>query len=87
MTRYKNVNSGAIVQVRDDKVLGSEWEFFDGTTKEESTGHAALKVAELKAEIDRRNADREDDAKLSTEGNKAALVAALDADDAASTEV
>lgn len=24
--RYRNVNTGAVVSVRDDKVLGSEWE-------------------------------------------------------------
>ncbi len=27
--RYRNVNSGALVDVRDDKVLGSEWELQD----------------------------------------------------------
>lgn len=36
--------------------------------------------AELKAEIDRRNDGREDDAKLSKSGNKAELIEALKAD-------
>lgn len=26
MARYRNVNSGAVVSVREDKVLGTEWE-------------------------------------------------------------
>lgn len=40
-------------------------------------------VPELKAEIDTRNAARDDEsAHISTSGNKAALVAALEADDA-----
>ena len=32
MARYKNVNSGAIVDVRDDKVMDAEWEA-QATTK------------------------------------------------------
>lgn len=44
----------------------------------EATGPA------LKAEIAARNEGRDDDAKLSASGNKAALVAVLEADDAAS---
>lgn len=39
--------------------------------------------AELEDEIDRRNEGREDDAKLSKTGNKADLLAALEADDSA----
>lgn len=46
-------------------------------------GYADLKVDELKAEIEQRNADREDDAKLSTDGNKPDLIATLEADDRA----
>jgi hypothetical protein len=42
----------------------------------------SLTVPDLRAEIDKRNADREDDAKLSTQGNKPDLVATLEADDA-----
>jgi hypothetical protein len=26
MARYRNVNSGALVDVRDDKVMDAEWE-------------------------------------------------------------
>lgn len=47
-------------------------------------GYADMKAADLKAEIEKRNEGRADDAKLSTSGNKAELVAALVADDAAS---
>lgn len=42
-----------------------------------------MTVAELKAEIDRRNEGREDAAKLSKTGSKDELVAALEADDSA----
>lgn len=42
---------------------------------------ADMTVAELKAEIDRRNEGREDDAKLSKSGSKDDLIAALEADD------
>lgn len=26
MARYRNINSGAVVDVRDDKVMDAEWE-------------------------------------------------------------
>lgn len=45
--------------------------------------YKGVSAAKLKAEIEKRNADREDDAKLSTEGDRADLVAVLVADDAA----
>lgn len=81
MTRYKNVNSGAIVSVRDDKVLDSSWEQYDGSDVAASSGYDAMKAADLKAEIEKRNEGREADAKISTRGNKAELAAALTADD------
>lgn len=46
-------------------------------------GYADMTVDALKAEIDTRNEDRGDDAKLPKTGNKADLVAVLTADDAA----
>lgn len=46
-----------------------------------SEGYSSLKVGELRAEIDKRNEGREDADLLSTEGNKADLIAALEADD------
>lgn len=42
-----------------------------------------MNAKELKAEIDRRNEGRDDDAKLSKSGKNADLLAALKADDAA----
>ncbi|GAA5143310.1 hypothetical protein GCM10023340_08460 [Nocardioides marinquilinus] len=45
--------------------------------------YAGLKVDELRAEIDKRNDGREDDALIPTDGNKPDLVAALEADDKA----
>lgn len=88
MARYKNVNSGAVVSVRDDKVLDSTWEPLDGGPKGgDATGYDSQKVGDLKAEITRRNANRgDDDAQLSTDGKKADLVATLEADDKAQAD-
>lgn len=47
----------------------------------EEDGYEAMKVADLKAEIERRNADRPADDQLSTKGRHADLVATLVADD------
>lgn len=47
----------------------------------EQASYDAKTVAELKAEIEKRNVDRADDAKLPVTGNKPALIAALTADD------
>ena len=49
-----------------------------------ATGYEAQTVADLKTEIDNRNADRSDDDKINVEapGNKPELIAALEADDA-----
>lgn len=94
MMRYRNVNSGALVSVRDDKVLGSEWETYDGeSSSSEDSGYAGMKVADLKAELERRNADRDEESQIEVEGtgkNGAVLgkdiAAALEADDAASSD-
>lgn len=52
----------------------------DGYTEDD---YASWKVADLKAEIDERNEERDDDHQISSEGKKADLVAALVADDEA----
>lgn len=53
-----------------------------GDEKSVPSVYAKVKVEDLKAEIEGRNVDREDDAKLSSDGNKAALIGVLEADDA-----
>jgi hypothetical protein len=52
---------------------------------DDGPSYKSMKVDELKAEIDQRNTDRDDDAKLSTEGNKADLVKVLTDDDASAS--
>lgn len=47
----------------------------------EVEGYEAATVAALKAEIERRNHDRDEDDQISTQGNKPDLIAALEADD------
>lgn len=53
----------------------------DGGTGETNLDYDAMTVAALKQEVESRNEDRPDDAKLSTGGNKADLIARLRADD------
>lgn len=57
-------------------------------TEGEPVDYASWKKDQLEAEVDRRNEDREDDDLIEVEapGNKAELVAALQADDAARAE-
>lgn len=52
---------------------------------EEDKGYGDMKVAELKAEIDQRNDGRDPASYIADDGNKADLVAALEADDAAAS--
>jgi len=59
----------------------------------EDKGYAGLSPDELKAEVEKRNADREDDARIEITGTgangnvkKGDLVAALEADDATASE-
>lgn len=60
----------------------------DPTGTEEGTSpgpraaaYRGMKISDLRAEIDRRNADRAEEAKLPAEGTKADLAAVLEADD------
>lgn len=54
--------------------------------KSDEGPYAGLKVGDLKAEIERRNEGREDEAKLPASGNKAELLAVLVADDASADD-
>lgn len=58
----------------------------DDEANDGDESYTSWKVAELETEIDARNEGREDDAKISKTGNKADLVAALEADDEANPE-
>jgi hypothetical protein len=58
--RYKHATSGALVSVRDDKVLDSEWVSLDGAKGEQArseTPDASWKVADLKAHADEKGID------------------------------
>lgn len=82
--------------VAEGDVTDSELAYFraSGYGIEESDGKSAAgdgdgpvayedqKVADLKAEIERRNEDRDEDAHLPKSGTKAELIAVLEADDA-----
>ncbi len=85
MKRYTHIVSGAPVQVRDDKVMDSSW-VPEGQPKAAAdspdSGYEGMKVADLKAEIERRNEGRAEADLVPAEGLKADLVAALVADDA-----
>lgn len=83
--------SGVVVGVRESKAERLVAQGFTpvgakSTPASSDSPYAGLKVAELRAEIESRNTDREDDAQLSAEGNKAALIATLTGDDEANDE-
>jgi hypothetical protein len=80
MARYTHVVSGARVEVRDDKVMDSSWEAVGGGQKA-ADGYDGMKVADLQAEIDKRNEGREEADLIPSDGKKADLIAALSADD------
>lgn len=82
MARFTNKATGVIVNVDDSKAHRFPADTWDSDAPA-ADGYSALKVAELRDEIGRRNEGRAEDALLSTEGNKAALVAILEADDEA----
>ncbi|HET8627740.1 MAG TPA: SAP domain-containing protein [Thermomicrobiales bacterium] len=79
MTRYRNKVSGSIVRVDDATAatLGTEYVKYDGQTG----GYADMKVADLRAEIERRNEGRDEADRLPDDGRKADLIAVLEADD------
>jgi hypothetical protein len=59
MARYKHATSGALVSVRDDKAMGSEWVPFDektavkpSDTEKAPTPRAAAKKAAAKPSSD-----------------------------------
>lgn len=90
LTRYRNKVTGSIVRVDDAtaKTLGAEYQQAEGRTPPgaSTTGYAAMKVADLQAEVERRNEGRDEADRLSPEGKKADLVAVLEADDAAARD-
>lgn len=85
MGRFKNTASGVVFSVDDSKdyryagVQG--FADPDADDAPEPGPYDGLKLDELKAEIEKRNEGKADDAKLSTAGKKADLAAALVADD------
>lgn len=85
MTKLTAPN-GALVEVSEEKGKRLLKQGYKprGAASDSTSPHASKKVADLKAEIDRRNEGRDEADLLSVEGNKADLVATLDADDAAS---
>ena len=82
MARLRNTKNGVVVYVDDDtasRLLADGW---SATEAARAEGYAAMKVADLKAEVERRNEGREDECRLPVDGKKADLIAALEADDA-----
>lgn len=73
--------TGEVLLAGQDVPVWAEDLIGDHLLEEGETGYGSMKVADLKAEIEKRNVDREDDAKLPTEGKKADLIEVLEADD------
>lgn len=83
MSRFRQTQTGVVFSVSDDKdsrYAGELFETYDGDGSEPNS-YAAMRVADLKAEIDKRNQDREEADLLPAEGKKADLIAVLEADD------
>lgn len=81
MGRFKDATTGVVFSVDDSKDARYAGPGFVDPDAPDAGPYDDLKAADLKAEIEKRNEGREDDAKISTAGNKAELVAALTADD------
>ncbi len=87
MARFQNATTGIVVSVADEKdgrFAPDAWSRLDEAPK--AAGYGARKVDELKAEIARRNAGRDEADQLPADGKKGELVAALEADDATTGE-
>lgn len=89
MGRFVNSKTGVVVSVddsKDDRFAAPGWRVYDGSGSASTGGYSSMKVADLRAEIERRNEGREEADLLSVEGKKADLVSVLEADDAARAE-
>jgi len=85
MPRYRHPLTKVVVNVAEGKAMPGYKLIGDEVEESAGTGYQALKVADLRAEIERRNEGRDPEEQLSADGKKADLVAALEADDQAST--
>lgn len=74
MARYTHATTGAVVDVRDDKVLGSEWQIVGAESTRSESPDSSWKVAELKAYADENDIDLADATK------KDDILAAINAD-------
>lgn len=90
MGRFVNTENNVVVSVADHKDSRFEsplWRSHDGSDSSPAAeGYEAMTVPKLKAEIERRNEGRDEPRLVPTEGKKADLIAALEADDAARAE-
>lgn len=85
LVRLRNTTTGAVVQTKERTAANlNGFEPFDAASNDGP--YAGLKVADLKAEITRRNEGREDADLLSLDGKKPDLIAVLATDDAAASE-
>ena len=67
--------------IRDFEMTGGEIQYAEGANPDDEESYADLTVADLKAEIAERNEERDEDNQIADKGNKAELIAALEADD------
>lgn len=81
MVRLRNPGTQVVVNVDADtaeRLVSEGWKPADEAA---AGGYAAMKVADLRAEIERRNEGREEADRLPDDGRKADLIAILEADD------
>lgn len=82
MGRFIDKNTGVVFTVADSKDARYAGDRYGDPESREPSKYEGLKVAELKAEIDRRNEGRAEGDKVPSDGAKPDLIKALDADDA-----
>ena len=73
--------NGVTVTVSDEKAERLKGDGYRAAAAASDTGYKGQKVADLRAEIAKRNEGRDEAELLSDEGNKADLIATLEADD------
>jgi hypothetical protein len=86
MGRFKNLETGVVFSVDDSKNSRYGGELYGDPDAESGPDYKSMKVADLRAEVAKRNEGRDEASLLSAEGNKTELVAVLEADDEANSE-
>ena len=81
MPRLRDTATQVVVNVDDETAERLRSEGWRPADEPAAGGYEAMKVTDLRAEIERRNEGRDEADRLPDDGRKADLIAALEADD------